>query len=145
MNKRILLSCVATTAFCAAMAACASESSVPEAYRVAPQGTDHACALGASAYAQVDLTNAGLFDQKKLDQDKTQVTLLAKKALGKDMWESVYFMKLFQNDGKSIDVVTVSTNTPQECSVEGVKTYVVSHAFGELPAQELSAGTFETK
>lgn len=119
-------------------AACAgndAENQVPAPYRVNPASTDHACALGAAAYAQVELTNAGLFDQKQLDRDKTEVLLLAKKPIHKDMWESIYFVTLRQHDGKSISLVMVSTNTADECSVEAVKTYVVSHQFGDLPEQ----------
>ncbi len=122
-----------------------AENPVPAPYRVAADSTDHACALGAAAYAQVHLTNAGLFDQKQYEADKTKVLLLAKKSVGNDLWETVYFMTLHQSDGKSVNVVTVSTNTHDECAVEDTKTYVVSDEFGELPAQMVSVDTPASK
>lgn len=133
MNKIAIL--YALLAVAAMSSTAYGKDVVPAPYRVTPDSVDHACALGAAAYAQVYLTNAGLFDQKKFDKTKTEVLLLAKKSVHKGMWESVYFMTLHQNDGKAINVVTVSTNTEDECAVEGVKTYVVSQQLGELPQQ----------
>lgn len=116
-------------------AATAGSHAPSKPYQVSPGSIDQACAFGAAAYAQVYLTNADLFDQSKFDKDKTKVLLLARKPIHKDMWESVYFMTLYQNDGKSISIITVSTNTEDECSVEDLKTYVVSREFGHLPEQ----------
>jgi hypothetical protein len=132
--RKIVFSCALVASAAMSFAACAGNK-VPAPYQVKPGSPDRACALGAAAYAQVYLTNAGLFDQKKIDSDKTDVVLLAKKPLHGGMWESVYFMTLHQHDGKSIEIVTVSTNTADECAVEDVKTYVVSHQLGELPEQ----------
>lgn len=116
--------------------AAAAKSDMPaQPYQVTPGSVDAACASGAAAYAQVYLTNAGLFDQKKFDADKTTALLLAKQPIHEGAWESVYFMTLHQNDGKSISIITVSTNTEDECSVEDIKTYVVSQELGRLPAQ----------
>lgn len=140
------LSCllVLLAAAIVSMTACAANKAPPP-YRVTADSTDHACALGAAAYAQVYLTNAGLFDQTRYDADKTDVLLLAKKPVTDDLWESVYFMTLHQKDGKSVSIITVSTNTSDECSVEDIKTYVVSDQFGELPPQTLSADTPDEK
>lgn len=127
--------CLLVLAFVISFAAMAKNKLPPSPYQVVSGSTDSACAVGAAAYAQVHLTNAGLFDQSKLDTEKTKVLLLAKKPIHKGMSESVYFMTLFQNDGKSISIITVSTNTEDECSVEDIKTYVVSHQLGHLPKQ----------
>jgi hypothetical protein len=137
--SKIVFSC-ALIAGAALSSAASAGNQVPAPYQVPPGSPERTCALGAAAYAQVYLTNAGLFDQKKVDSDRTDVVLLAKKPLRAGAWESVYFMTLHQHDGKSIDIVTVSTNTADECAVEDVKTYVVSHQLGKLPEQaDLSA------
>ncbi len=133
---RVAVACCALVLGTAMACAATAKSQVPpQPYQVKPGSTDSACASGAAAYAQVYLTNAGLFDQNKFDKGKTKVLLLAKKPVHRGMWESVYFMTLYQNDGKSVSIITVSTNTEDECSVEDIKTYVVSHQLGHLPEQ----------
>lgn len=112
-----------------------AESKAPAPYEMKPGSVDRACARGASNYAQVYLTNAGLLDQNKVDDDKTEALLLARQPIHPGMWESIYFMTLHQHDGKAISIITVSTNTEDECSVEDIKTYVVSQQLGVLPAQ----------
>lgn len=112
-----------------------AESKAPAPYEMKPGSVDRACARSASNYAQVHLTNAGLLDQNKVDDNKTEALLLARKPIHPGMWESVYFMTLHQHDGKAISIITVSTHTEGECSVEDIKTYVVSRQLGTLPAQ----------
>jgi hypothetical protein len=99
-----------------------------------PHSYEEYCAQATSHIAQVWLTDAGLMDLNKVDDKKTEIQLLAKKPLFKDIWEMVYHLVVHQNDGKSLSAVVVTTSYYGECPGDHVKTYVISKEVGELPS-----------
>lgn len=128
MKSRILASLVLVATFTVQAA-----DQVPAPYRVAPHSYDEYCAQATSHFAQVWLNDAGAIDLNKVDDKKTEILLLAKKPLFKDIWEAIYHLVLHQSNGKSLSAIVVTTSYYGECPGESVKTYVISSEFGELP------------
>jgi hypothetical protein len=130
--KYLLLAALAFVPTLGARAA--DQAHVSSPYRVAPRGHDEYCARASANFSQVSLENAGIIEKNSIDIPRTEVQLLAKKRLFKDIWELVYHLVLHQNDGKSLAVIVVTTSYYGECPGDAVKTYVVSKDVGELPS-----------
>ncbi len=91
--------------------------------------TDWSCAQGSSASAQVELTNAGLIDQNKVDNARTEIRLLAKEALPKGFSRQVFELVLHEQGGRRLKVIIASRTGEGECPYDHVDTWVVSRAF----------------
>ena len=76
--------------------------------------------------ARTSLTNAGLLDKSEIDFAKTKTIQLASEKVGKDLWHQVYFVTFFKRSGDKIQAVVVHDASIEECSMTGVKVYVVS-------------------
>ncbi|AFC85103.1 hypothetical protein [Frateuria aurantia] len=90
---------------------------------------DWSCAQGSSASAQVELTNAGLIDQNKVDNAHTEIRLLAKQPLPKGFSRQVFELVLHEYGGRKLKVIIASRTGEGECPYDHVDTWVVSQAF----------------
>ena len=76
--------------------------------------------------AQATLKNEGLLNNEEIDFTKTKTTRLASEKVGKDRWHQVYFVTFYKRFGDRIQAVVVHDASIEECSVTGVRVYVVS-------------------
>jgi len=83
-----------------------------------------------NAYAQ--LKNAGLLEPETTDFTKTRVNRLASEKIGKDLYRQVHEITFVKNAGDKVTVVAVSDASHEECSMGGVKVFVVSQQLGDL-------------
>ena len=82
-----------------------------------------------NAYAQ--LKNAGILESETTDFTKTRVNRLASEKVGKDLYRQIYEIKFVKKAGDEVTVVAVSDASRQECSMGGVKVFVVSQQLGD--------------
>jgi len=85
----------------------------------------------ATSMAFVNLKNARLTDNDKLDFKKTKTVRLASEKIGKDLFRQVNDATTTEKSGRKIEVVTVNDASSEECSMSGVQVFVVSHQLGE--------------
>lgn len=95
------------------------------------------CASWPTNMALVHLKNAGLIDIPSVLEAQTKAVRLASEKIGKDLHQQVYDITFHTKDGKTIEVITKSQASSEECSMSGVDVYVVSKKIGgsaELPS-----------
>jgi hypothetical protein len=95
------------------------------------------CASWPTNMALVHLKNAGLIDIPSVIEAQTKAVRLASEKVGKDLHQQVYDITFHTKDGKTIEVITNSQASSEECSMSGVDVYVVSKKIGgsaELPS-----------
>lgn len=81
--------------------------------------------------AMVHLKNAGITDPTKLDEQKTRATLPASEKVGNDLYRQVYDITFHEKAGDgTIEVITSSEASSQECSMGAVDVFVVSGHLG---------------
>jgi hypothetical protein len=85
----------------------------------------------ATNMAFVNLKNAGLTDNYRLDFTKTKVVLLASEKIGKDLYRQIHLVTFTQKTGETIEVITSNEASHQECSMSGVQVFVISKRLGE--------------
>lgn len=103
-------------------------------YTVKPQTVDWQCGINTSQIVQGQLKEIGLVDPAKVDDKRTEIRMLLKRAFGGGRYEQVYAMTLHETGGRSVSVIAESTAEADECPASGVKTFVVSHELGEWPS-----------
>ena len=81
--------------------------------------------------AFVNLKNARLTDNDKLEFKKTKTIRLASQKIGKDLFRQVHHVTFTEKSGRKIEVVTVNDASSEECSMSGVQVFVVSQQLGE--------------
>jgi tRNA(Met) C34 N-acetyltransferase TmcA len=72
------------------------------------------------------LKNAGLLNNKSIDFSKTKTVRLASEKVGKDLWRQVYLVTFTTISGGRIEAIAVHDASDEECSMSGVKVFVVS-------------------
>lgn len=109
---------------------------VPASHRVEPGTVDWQCAQNTLQFIAVDLQDAHLANQNKIDYRRSEIHLLMKKAFGHGGYEYVYYIVVHPDHGhgKPISLITVTTTDGEECPSDNIKTYLVSRQFGKLPA-----------
>lgn len=80
--------------------------------------------------ALVHLKNAALADPAQIDASHTKAMLLASEKKGKTLFRQVYDITFQTRSGKTIEVITRSDASREECSMGGVDVYVVSRKLG---------------
>ena len=100
------------------------------------------CASWPTNMALVHLKNAGLIDIPSVIEAQTKAVRLASEKIGKDLYQQVYDITFHTKDGKTIEVVTNSQASSEECSMSGVEIYVVSNQIGGSAGQP-SDGTIK--
>lgn len=98
------------------------------------------CASWPTNMALVHLKNAGLIDIPSVIEAQTKAVRLASEKIRKDLYQQVYNITFHTRDGKTIEVITNSRASSEECSMSGVEIYVVSEKIGGSAAQP-SEGT----
>ncbi|WP_369726789.1 hypothetical protein AB8Z38_09105 [Bradyrhizobium sp. LLZ17] len=93
------------------------------------------CASWPTNMALVHLKNAGLIDIPSVLEAQTKAVRLASERIGKDLYQQVYDITFHTKDGKTIEVVTNSQASSEECSMSGVEIYVVSTKIGGSAGQ----------
>jgi len=72
------------------------------------------------------MKNAGLADNDSIDFSKTKIVRLASEKVGKDLWHQVYRVTFTKKSGDVVDAIAVHDASLEECSMTGVKVFVVS-------------------
>lgn len=98
------------------------------------------CASWPTNMALVHLKNAGLIDIPSVIEAQTKAVRLASEKVGKDLYQQVYDITFHTKDGKTVEVVTKSQASSEECSMSRVDVYVVSQKIGGS-AEPPSEGT----
>ena len=98
------------------------------------------CASWPTNMALVHLKNAGLIDIPSVLEAQTRAVRLASEKIGKDLYQQVYDITFHTRDGKTVEVVTNSQASSEECSMSGVDVYLVSKKIGGS-AEQPSEGT----
>ncbi len=83
-----------------------------------------------TSMAFVHLKNAGLTDNDKLDFSKTKTVRLASERIGKDLYRQIHHVVFTEKSGATIEVITASDASNEECSMSGVEVFVISRRLG---------------
>ena len=86
----------------------------------------------ASGISYTHLKNAGILESETTDFTKTRVNRLASEKVGKDLYRQVHEITFVKKAGDKVTVVAVSDASHEECSMGGVKVFVVSQQLGDL-------------
>ena len=81
--------------------------------------------------ALVNLKNAGITDNEKLDFTKTKTMRLASEQIGKNLYRQVHRVIFTEKSGKTIEIITVNNASSEECSMSDVDVFVVSQHLGK--------------
>lgn len=73
--------------------------------------------------AFVQLKAAGVTDSTKLDSAKTEVRRLASEKIGEDLFRQVHHISFLELSGTTIEVITISDASSEECSMSGVRVF----------------------
>jgi len=84
----------------------------------------------ATSMAFVHLKNAGITDNEKLDFSKTKTTRLASEEIGKDLYRQIHHVVFTEKSGNILEVITSNEASNEECSMSGVKIYIISNQLG---------------
>jgi hypothetical protein len=85
-----------------------------------------------TSMAFVKLKNEGLTDNNKLDFTKTKTIRLASEKIGKDLYRQVHYIVFTEKSGNTIEVITVSEASNEECSMGDVDVFVISKHLGSI-------------
>jgi len=80
--------------------------------------------------AFVRLKNAGLTDNDKIDFRKTKTVRLASERIGDDLYRQVHHVVFTEKSGGTIEVITASDASSEECSMSDVEVFVISRRLG---------------
>lgn len=83
-----------------------------------------------ASMAFVYLKNAGITSNGKLDLSQTKTLRIASERIGRDLYRQVYDITFKEKAGASIEVLTVSDASSQECSMGDVTIYLVAKRLG---------------
>ncbi|RQR33945.1 MULTISPECIES: hypothetical protein [unclassified Burkholderia] len=83
-----------------------------------------------TSMAFVKLKNAGLTDNDKLDFNKTKTVRLASERIGNDLYRQVHHVVFTEKSGETIEVITASDASREECSMSDVEVFVISRRLG---------------
>ncbi|MFX1676026.1 hypothetical protein PWR63_27840 [Paraburkholderia sp. A2WS-5] len=87
------------------------------------------CAHWPTKMAETVLIDAGLLTPEKLDDSKTTAVRLASEKTGKNLYQQVYDITFHETGGRTIEVITSSKASSEECSMGSVDVFVTSHKF----------------
>ncbi len=81
--------------------------------------------------AFVHLKNAGVTTNEKIDFQKTKTTRLASEKIGKDLYRQIHLITFTEKTAKRIVVITSNEASSQECSMSGVRVFVINRQLGD--------------
>ena len=97
------------------------------------QATDPECS-GVEGWftrmAHVHLKNAGLITNDAIDFTKTKTVRLASEKIGDNLYRPVHHVTFTEKSGATIQAITIGDASSEECSMTGVKVFVVSRTRG---------------
>ena len=76
------------------------------------------------------LQNAGMTDSGKIDLSKSKTVRLASQKIGKDLYRQVYDVTFTEYSGRQIEAIAMHEASNEECSMSGVKLFVISQRLG---------------
>lgn len=85
----------------------------------------------ATSMAFVHLKNAGITNNQKLDFTKTKTIRLTSEKIGNDLYRQIHHVTFTEKSGKIIKVITSNEASNEECSMSGVKVYVITKELGK--------------
>ena len=80
--------------------------------------------------AFVHLKNAGATNNDQLDFSKTHSSRVASEKIGKDLFRQVHLVTFAKKNGGTIEVLTVSDASHEECSMGPVDVFLISKHLG---------------
>lgn len=83
-----------------------------------------------TSMAFVHLKNAGLTSNDKLDFSETKTVRLASEQIEKDLYRQIHLVVFAEKSGETIEVITESDASTEECSMSDVEGFVVSRRLG---------------
>ena len=97
-------------------------------------GQGHPDCTGAERWPAVmtfvHLKNAGILTNSDVDLDRTVVTRLASEEVSPGLFQQVHDVTYFRIEGTSLRVIAENRVSHEECSMSGVRVYVVSEVLG---------------
>ena len=88
----------------------------------------------AAAMTFTHLKNAGITDNDKIDFARTKVQRLASEKIGADLYHQIHLVTYVEKSGKEIEAITSNNASSEECSMSGVKIYVINNKLGDESA-----------
>lgn len=85
----------------------------------------------ATKMAFVHLKNAGITNNKKLDFTKTKTERLASEKIKNNLYRQIHHVTFTEKSGNVIEVITNNEASNEECSMSGVKVYVINKKLGQ--------------
>ncbi len=89
-----------------------------------------ACAHWPTTMALVQLKNDGALDPATLDQTAAKATLLAAQPAGRGVYKEIYDITYREKGGRTVEVLTASEASNEECSMSAVDVWVISKHLG---------------
>jgi hypothetical protein len=83
-----------------------------------------------TSMAFVHMKNAGMTTNERVDFTKTKTVRLASEKVGVDLYRQIHHVRFVEKSGGTIEVITSSDASSQECSMSDVDVYVVSRHLG---------------
>lgn len=78
----------------------------------------------------VQLKNEGLMRNEDIDFSKIKVTLLAQEKIKTNLYKQIQKVVFVKKNGEELIAITVNDASNDECSMSGVKVYLVQTEFG---------------
>jgi len=88
----------------------------------------------AAKMAFVHLKNVGITDSDEVDFSLTQVKRLASEKIGEDLYRQIHLVTYIEKSGREIKTITSNNASSEECSMSGVRVYVISRELGDKSA-----------
>ncbi|MGA9111856.1 MAG: hypothetical protein ACLPSL_13050 [Smithella sp.] len=81
--------------------------------------------------AFVQLKNAGITDNNKVDFTKTKTIRLASEKIGDNLYHQIHLIKFTEKSGKIIEMITINDASNEECSMGKVEVLLISKRLEE--------------
>lgn len=85
----------------------------------------------AATMAFVNLKNAGLTDNDRIDLSKSTAVRLASQKVDSDRYRQVHRVTFVEKSGQRLEAIIVNDATNDECSGSRVHVYVISRELGD--------------
>jgi hypothetical protein len=89
--------------------------------------------------AFVYLKSAGILKQADLDFTATKTERIASEKIGQDLYRQIQLVTFRRKDGRTLEAITVSDASSEECSMGNVQIFLISKRLGapaKAPGQE---------
>ncbi len=90
-----------------------------------------------ASMAFVNLKNARITNNEKVDFNKTTVKRLASEHLKSGIFKQIHFVTFVEKDGTIIEVITINEASFEECSHSDVDVFKVNIISNKLPLKDI--------